>query len=83
VKNESGGDSVEAHIESAVAAARRKMTVVVECLLPLLNRSTKMLFTAFTLAAGLFITKASRLGRVLYRARLYGSVLWASAQPIL
>ena len=33
VENESGGDSVEAHVDRAVAAARTKMVVTVECLL--------------------------------------------------
>jgi hypothetical protein len=31
--NENGGDSVEAHVDRAVAAARTRMVVTVECLL--------------------------------------------------
>jgi hypothetical protein len=33
VDNENGGDSVEAHVDRAVAAGRTKMVVTVECLL--------------------------------------------------
>ena len=54
---ENGGDSVEAHVERAVAA-RIKMVVTVECLLLPVNWSTRRLFPVFTLAnIGLFITR--------------------------
>jgi hypothetical protein len=33
VGNENGGDSVEAHVDRAVVAARTRMVVTVECLL--------------------------------------------------
>jgi hypothetical protein len=33
VDNENGGDSVEVHVDTAVAAARTMMVVTVECLL--------------------------------------------------
>jgi hypothetical protein len=33
VDNENGGDSVEAHVDTAVAAARTMMVLTVECLL--------------------------------------------------
>ena len=65
VENENGGDSVEAHVERAVPAARTKMVVTVECLRLPVNWSTRRLFPVFTLAnIGLFITRAS--GRVLF-----------------
>jgi hypothetical protein len=41
VDNENGGDSVEAHVDRAVAAARSKMVVTVECLLLPVNWVTK------------------------------------------
>ena len=56
--NENGGDSVEAHVDMAAAAARTKMVVTVECLLLPVNWSTRRLFPVFTLAnIGLFITR--------------------------
>jgi hypothetical protein len=57
VEDENGGDSVEAHIDRAVAA-RTRMVVTVECLLLPVNWSTRRLFPVFTLAnIGLFITR--------------------------
>jgi len=56
-KMNNGGDSVEAHIDRAVAA-RTRMVVTVECLLLPVNWSTRRLFPVFTLAnIGLFITR--------------------------
>jgi hypothetical protein len=58
VNNENGGDSVEAHVGRAVAAARTRMVVTVECWLRPVNWSTRRLLPVFTLAnIGLFITR--------------------------
>jgi hypothetical protein len=56
--NENGADSVEAHVDRAVAAERTKMVVTVECLLLPVNWSKRRLFPVFTLAnIGLFFTR--------------------------
>jgi hypothetical protein len=58
VENESGGDSVEAHVDRAAAAARSKMVVTVECLLlPVkwVNKETPPVFTLATI--GLFVIR--------------------------
>jgi hypothetical protein len=75
--NENGGESVEAQVDSAMAAARRKMAVAVECLLLPVNWANEdSLHRLHSGRYRLFITKASRLGaRVLFPDCLYTSVL--------
>jgi hypothetical protein len=54
--NETGGDSVEAHVDRAVA--RTRMVVTVECLRLPVNWSTRRLFPVFTLEnMGVFISR--------------------------
>jgi hypothetical protein len=50
VENENGGDSVEAHVDRAVAAARTRMMATVECLLLPANWVTKETLPRLTLA---------------------------------